>query len=87
MAVAAAVMSNAADTGLAVLSAAQALNLDFVPVGSERYDLAILERYYDDPLFQALLGIIRDDGAFRDQIKSMGGYDVSDMGKVIAVLG
>ena len=81
MAVAAAVLSNAADTGLAVLSAAQALNLDFVPVGSERYDLAILERYYTDPLFQTLLGIIRDDTAFRDQIKSMGGYDVSDMGK------
>ena len=81
MAVAAAVLSNAADTGLAVLSAAQALNLDFVPVGSERYDLAILERYYTDPMFQALLGIIRDDTAFRDQIKSMGGYDVSDMGK------
>jgi len=87
MAVAAAVLSNAADTGLAVLSAAQALNLDFVPVGSERYDLAILERYYDDPMFQALLGIIREDTAFRDQIKSMGGYDVSDMGKEIAVLG
>jgi len=85
MAVAAAVLSGAADTGLAVLSAAQALDLDFVPVGSERYDLAILERYYTDPLFQALLGIIREDAAFRDQIKGMGGYDVSDMGKVIPI--
>ncbi len=85
MAVAAAVLSGAADTGLAVLSAAQALDLDFVPVGNERYDLAILERYYSDPLFQALLGIIREDTAFREQISSMGGYDVSDMGKVIPI--
>ena len=85
MAVAAAVLSNAADTGLAVLSAAQALGLDFVPVANERYDLAILERYYDDPLFQALLGIIRDDTAFRDQIRNMGGYDLSEMGKVIPI--
>ncbi len=41
MAVAAAVLSGAADTGLAVLSAAQALQLDFIPVAQERYDLAI----------------------------------------------
>jgi len=83
MAVAAAVLSNAADTGLGVLSAAQALGLDFVPVASERYDLAILAEYYNDPMLQALLNIIREDTAFRDQIRSMGGYDVSDMGKVI----
>ena len=51
MAVAAAVLSGAADTGLAVLSAAQALDLDFVPVAQERYDLAIpagVLRYADD---------------------------------------
>ena len=41
MAVAAAVLSSAADTGLAVLSAAQALGLDFIAVAQERYDLAI----------------------------------------------
>jgi putative molybdopterin biosynthesis protein len=87
MAVAAAVLSGVADTGLAVLSAAQALDLEFVAIANERYDLAIVERYYTDPLFQALLGIIRDDAAFRDQIKSMGGYDVSDMGKVMGTFG
>ncbi len=85
MAVAAAVLSGAADTGLAVLSAAQALGLDFVPVAQERYDLAIPQIFYDTPLLQALLGIIREDKEFRDQIVSMGGYDVSDMGKVIGV--
>jgi putative molybdopterin biosynthesis protein len=87
MAVAAAVLSNAADTGLAVLSAAQALDLDFFPVASERYDLAILGEYYNDPMLQALLGIIREDTAFRDRIRSMGGYEVSDMGKVMGTFG
>ncbi len=85
MAVAAAVLSNAADTGLGVLSAAQALGLDFIPVANERYDLAILGEYYNDPMLQALLGIIREDAAFRDQIRSMGGYDVSEMGAVIPI--
>jgi len=85
MAVAAAVLSGAADTGLAVLSAAQALDLDFVPVAQERYDLAIVQDFYDTPMMQALLGIIRDDKEFRERIVSMGGYGISEMGKVISI--
>ena len=85
MAVAAAVLSRAADTGLAVLSAAQALGLDFVPVAQERYDLAIPQEFIDTPMMQALLGIINNDREFREQIRGMGGYDVSEMGKVIGV--
>jgi len=86
MAVAAAVLSGAADTGLAVLSAARALGLDFIPVAQERYDLAILGEYYDTPLLRAMLSIIREDRAFRDQVVAMGGYDVGDMGKVITTV-
>jgi len=85
MAVAAAVVSGAADTGLAVLSAARALDLDFVPVAQERYDLAILAEYYDTPMFRALLRIVREDRDFREQIVNMGGYDVKEMGRVIGV--
>ena len=85
MAVAAAVLSGAADTGLAVLSAAQALDLDFVPVAQERYDLAIPRDFYDSPMMQALLGIIRTDQEFRERIVSMGGYGVADMGNVIGI--
>jgi putative molybdopterin biosynthesis protein len=85
MAVAAAVLSGVADTGLAVLSAAQALQLDFIPVAQERYDLAIPEEFYDTSMMQALLAIIREDREFRDQIVAMGGYDISEMGRVIGV--
>jgi putative molybdopterin biosynthesis protein len=86
MAVGAAVLSGAADTGLAVLSAARALGLDFIPVAKERYDFAIPQMFYDMPLLRALIGIIRDDKGFREQLVAMGGYDVSDMGKVIDIL-
>ena len=85
MAVAAAVLSGAADTGLAVLSAAQALDLDFIAVAQERYDLAIPKEFYDTPMLQALLEIIRNERDFRDKIVGMGGYDVTDMGKVLGV--
>ena len=83
MGVAAAVLSGAADTGLAVLSAARALNLDFIPVAQERYDLAVPQKFYDTPMMRALLGIIREDKEFRERIVAMGGYDVSEMGAVI----
>lgn len=85
MAVAAAVLSGAADTGLAVLSAAQALQLDFIPVAQERYDLAIMQEFYDMPMMRALLVIIREDTEFRDQIVAMGGYDISEMGNIIEI--
>ncbi len=82
MAVAAAVASGAADTGLAVLSAARALGLDFVPVARERYDLAIPEEYHETPMLQALLAIVREDEGFRQQLEAMGGYDLSETGKM-----
>lgn len=85
MAVAAAVLSGAADTGLAVLSAAKALGLDFIPVAQERYDLAIVEEYYETPMLRALLGIIRESSEFRAQLSAMGGYDLGEMGKVMGI--
>jgi len=36
-------------------------------------------------MLQALLRIVREDRAFREQIVQMGGYDVSEMGTVIDV--
>ncbi len=85
MAVAAAVLSGAADTGLGVLSAARALGLDFIPVARERYDLAIPQAQYATPPLQSLVAIIRDDGEFRAALTALGGYDVSEMGNVIVV--
>jgi putative molybdopterin biosynthesis protein len=83
MAVASAVLTGVADAGLGVLSAANALGLDFVPVAKERYDLAIPKEFLDTDMMQALLKIIREDGEFKNAVMSLGGYDVSEMGKVM----
>jgi putative molybdopterin biosynthesis protein len=66
-----------------VLSAANALGLDFIPVASERYDLAMPTEMLGDERVMALLDIIRSDKEFRRTVESLGGYDVSDMGKVM----
>ena len=46
LAVAAAIASGRADCGLGIAAAAQALDLDFIPLYQERYDLIIPLRYY-----------------------------------------
>lgn len=83
MGVASAVLTGLADTGLATLTAATALGLDFIPVAKERYDLALPCEYMESELIQAVLHIIREDNDFRFAVKNLGGYDISDMGKVM----
>ena len=82
MAVAAAVMSGRADAGLAIYSSAKALDLDFVPVTTERYDLVIPEEFWEDEKIQALMSIVRSEG-FKDAVMNMGGYDVSHTGEIM----
>ena len=48
MAVASTVASGIADAGLGILPAARAMNLDFIPIAKERYDLIIPSIYFED---------------------------------------
>ncbi|MCC7368249.1 MAG: molybdopterin biosynthesis protein [Chloroflexi bacterium] len=86
LAVAAAVSGGSADTGLGILAAARALHLDFVPLMKERYDLVIPRPVYESGLLDPLLALIRG-AAFREQVAALGGYDVSQMGEVVAEIG
>jgi len=83
MGVASAVLTGVADTGLAILASAVALGLDFIPVTKERYDLAIPYEFFQTDMIQYLLKIIREDEEFKEMVVSLGGYDISDMGKVM----
>ncbi|MFA5846283.1 MAG: molybdopterin biosynthesis protein [Thermodesulfovibrionales bacterium] len=83
MGVASAVLTGIADTGLAILASARALGLDFIPVAKERYDLAIPADFYNTEMIESLLKIIRAEDEFKNMVMSLGGYDVSDMGKIV----
>ncbi|MBI4653964.1 MAG: hypothetical protein HY752_03095 [Nitrospirae bacterium] len=83
MTVASAVLTGIADTGLGILAASKALGLDFIPVAKERYDLAIPQKFYESEMIEGLLKIITEDKEFRDIVVSLGGYDISDMGKIV----
>lgn len=81
LAVAADVAGGSADVGLGILAAARALGLDFVPLFDERYDLVIPREHLESGRLDTLLQIVRD-GRLREQVARLGGYDVSEMGRV-----
>lgn len=84
LAVAAAIASGSADCGLGIRNAAMALELDFIPVTFERYDLVIPEQYIDLPMIQHVLALLHDD-EFRAVVAAQPGYDVSVMGQAVTV--
>lgn len=82
MAVAAAVAAGSAAAGMGIRAAALALGLDFVPVVEERYDLCIPEEYFSSPYIERLLEIMAE-AAFREEVRSLGGYDLRDCGRLM----
>jgi putative molybdopterin biosynthesis protein len=82
LAVAADVASGAADVGLGILAAARALDLEFVPLFNEQYQLVIPCEYYEAPILAPMLDILRGS-EFKTQVDALGGYDVTDMGRVV----
>lgn len=84
MAVAAAVDSGSADAGLGVLSAAKAMNLDFIPVGNEEYDFAIPVSYLKLPMIQLFIKILQSE-EFAEALELMGGYSLESAGQVVHI--
>ncbi|MEN6349531.1 MAG: molybdopterin biosynthesis protein [Syntrophomonas sp.] len=82
LAIAAAVKNDACDAGLGIYSSARALNLDFIPVIEERYDICILTNLMSkiqlDILFEAI-----NSPAFKKQTINFGGYNLELSGQVI----
>ncbi len=83
MSVAAAVANGSVDAGMGIRAAADALQLDFIPVTEERYDLIIPETFLTDQKVIQVLELIRTDTTFHDKILSLGGYNLRDSGKIM----
>jgi len=81
--VAAAIASGRADCGLGIAAAAQALDLEFIPLFSERYDFIIPKMYAESELLRPIFEVISSQ-EFRQAVRALPGYDVSMMGALIA---
>jgi putative molybdopterin biosynthesis protein len=82
-AVAAAIHAGTADVGPGIRAVAQVWGLEFIPLGQERFDLAITRAAFDSPRLRPLLEAIHQP-EFRQMAAALSGYDTGDMGKVIA---
>ena len=69
-----------ADVGVGVRSAATLLGLSFVPLQEERYDLVMPTTYLSTHPGLSMLLDTMTTRAFRQEIESLGGYDVREMG-------
>jgi len=81
MSVAVDVLSGAADCGMAIYAAAKALDMGFIPMDREEYDLVIPAAFLDDPKIRIMLDTIRSR-EFRDRVSALGGYDPSGSGEL-----
>jgi putative molybdopterin biosynthesis protein len=82
MAVAVAVLSGTADAGLGIYAAAKALDLDFIPVVTEQYDLIIPQACFESENIQLMLETI-NSREFKRRVTALGGYSTEKTGEVI----
>jgi len=82
LAVAVAVHSGSADCGLGIAAAARALDLEFIPLEKERYDLVIPRVHYESGLLAPLLTMIHGR-ELRKAVSGLPGYDTSHMGEIV----
>jgi len=80
MAVAVDVLSGAADCGVGIYAAARALELDFIPLEKEQYDLIIPSSLIESPQVKLLLETIRSQ-EFKGRVTALGGYDPTKSGE------
>ncbi|MGD9475740.1 MAG: molybdopterin biosynthesis protein [Eubacteriaceae bacterium] len=84
MMVASAVKSGSSDVGIGVLSAANMMGLDFIPIGDEEYDFAMLKENLEDERVKRFIDVLKSQ-AFADDLNQLGGYLLESPGQIITV--
>jgi molybdate-binding protein len=76
------ILSGRADAGPAIRAVASLLDIDFIPLRWERYDLMVSkERFFDEGV-QRFLSLLLDP-QFRQIADALEGYDISMSGKMV----
>lgn len=84
MAVATAVKTGSATTGLGVYSAAKAMGLDFVDITFEDYDFLIPYELLEDSRIKEFIETLKSN-EFQKHVDQLGGYKFIDTGKIIII--
>ena len=76
------ILADRADAGLGIHAVAGLLDLDFVPLRWERYDLMVFKERFFDASVQNFIGLLHEKHFFK-LAESLQGYDVQLSGRMI----
>lgn len=80
--VASAVANGRADVGIGIEKIAKLIQVDFIPMVTERYDIVLLKTPENQPLIDMVKEILNTSD-FQSKVAALGDYDVSLMGQVM----
>ena len=81
IAAAAAVGRGSADAALGIRAAAEVMEVDFLPLAEEKYDLVFREEILNDPRVQNLIELINKE-EIKSEIEKLGGYQCRNTGQI-----
>ncbi|PRR84625.1 substrate-binding domain-containing protein [Clostridium vincentii] len=84
LSVASSIARGEGDVGIGIEKVAlQVSGVEFIPLQIERYDLIIKRSDLIYPVYQRIIKIIQSQ-EFKDVLEGLGGYDLKDIGKILA---
>lgn len=81
MAAAALVSSNSADAAMGIFAAANAMGLEFLPIGEEEYDFAVPVKYLDLPEMLSFIRVLKGE-ELHHRMDQIGGYQYDLAGEI-----
>lgn len=76
------ILAGHADVGMGIETIAHSLDLGFLPLRWERFDLLVVRDVFFERSVQAFLGVLQSED-FREIGASLAGYDISQAGKIM----
>ena len=77
-----AILSGEAQVGIASAAIGKLLNLDFLPITSESFDMILDQSTYFQSGVQFFIETLKSE-SFRNRVEKIGGYDFRDSGKIL----
>ena len=82
MAVAARIASGHADVGVGIEKTTQLINVDFIPLIQEQYDLVLIKTTDNEKLRELIINTLNST-SFKEKLTAIGGYDLSKTGTIL----
>jgi putative molybdopterin biosynthesis protein len=76
------ILSKEADVGIATIAVSKLLDLPFIPVTQECFDMILDQSTFFEKGIQAFIEILNSQG-FRNRVERLGSYDFKNSGKVL----